>query len=234
MSPTSCGRFRGACRSKPLRPAWSPTPDSWPGWLHQTGKNHVLRVSGGEASRLSWHHRLADVRTQAGSLARRSDRLSAVTLILLEFALAEAEAAPPAIGLPHTHIHGDLRLCHVLFTGDRVTGLLDIDQATWAERLVDVCYGAVSAPAPEGGAFLTFAEIQTFLRAYDRAAPFTPDEENSLKSGLLAALVELLGDLVGFLDAGARNVTPEDLERAEGLFAEVAQAPSASLLERGR
>ena len=115
-----------------------------------------------------------------------------------------------------------------------MTGLLDIDQATWAERLVDVCYGAVSAPNPEVGAFLTFAEIRAFLGAYNIPSPFTPDEKAALKGGLLAALVELLGDLVQFLDDGALNVMTEDLERAEGLFADITQAPAATLLEQGR
>lgn len=162
------------------------------------------------------------------------DRLNTVTRSLLGTALAGAEAASPVTELPHTHIHGDLRLCHVLFNGEQVTGLLDIDQANWAERLADVCYGAVSAPNPEVGAFLTFAEIGTFLSAYDRTSPFTSDEKAALKGGLLAALVELLGDLVQFLDAEAQGVTLEDLGRAKGLFANIAQVSATSLLEQGR
>nr|WP_180970214.1 phosphotransferase [Deinococcus planocerae] len=74
------------------------------------------------------------------------------TRALLPDVTARLHAAfPEELALPRTHLHGDFRLCNVLHMGDEGTGLLDVDQATWGERLTDVCSGLVSALTHPGG-----------------------------------------------------------------------------------
>ncbi|MEJ7653433.1 MAG: hypothetical protein WKH64_08895 [Chloroflexia bacterium] len=43
-----------------------------------------------------------------------------------------------------THINGAFYICHAPYTGDQVSGMTDIVEATYGDQFVDVCYGAVS------------------------------------------------------------------------------------------
>lgn len=198
---------------------------------HRYGQGFESRVMGGEASRVTWADRAQDVGDLVAALERFFPVLAETTRQLLPEVAARLRAAfPEGQTLPRTHLHGDFRLCHVLYTGDEVTGLLDVDQSTWGERLTDLCYGLMSAPTPENGAFLTLAELRRFFQTYDALLPLEDTERAALVPGLLLAGLELLGDLLLFLERGVSGVTPADVQRAEQLLADLAVLQQDGLL----
>jgi len=124
---------------------------------------------------------------------------------------------------PHTFsasmLHGDFRLCHVFFHDDRLTGIIDVDQSTYGERWVDLCYGLVSGADPERGSLFDFATLQTALHMYQRALPLPEGDRVALKAAFAYAVLETLRDLLPGVIAGTASV--QDLEVTQQLGAHI-------------
>lgn len=115
--------------------------------------------------------------------------------------------------LSKTHIHGGFRLCHVMFDRGGVSGVIDAEHLTYAERLWDICVGLVSHPNPARCLLLELGEVLSLLKLYDRLYPLTKADRRSLKGVLqLALLNELAGTLL-FLSTGRSEADPQDARR---------------------
>lgn len=115
--------------------------------------------------------------------------------------------------LSRTHIHGDFRLCHVMFDRGGVSGVIDAEHLTYGERLWDVCVGLVSHPNPARCLLLELSEVLSLLRLYDRLYPLTKTDRRALKGVLqLALLNELAGTLL-FLSTGQSETKQQDARR---------------------
>lgn len=113
--------------------------------------------------------------------------------------------------LSKTHIHWDFRFCHVLFEGDKVTGILDSEQATYAERIYDVCVAFVSHPNPARRLLLDGDQILAALKHYDELYPFSQVDKEGLKAMLLCALLNDLAGTLLFLQTGQSESEQGDL-----------------------
>jgi Ser/Thr protein kinase RdoA (MazF antagonist) len=114
--------------------------------------------------------------------------------------------------LSKTHIHWDFRFCHVLFEGDKVTGILDAEQATYAERIYDVCVAFVSHSNPARSLLLDGDQILSALKHYDELYPFSQVEKEGLKAMLLCALLNDLARTLLFLQTGQSESQQGDLK----------------------
>ncbi|GAA6615594.1 phosphotransferase [Scytonema sp. NUACC26] len=83
--------------------------------------------------------------------------------------------------LPQTMIHGDFRFCHVFFQDNSLSGIVDVDESTQGERLIDLCYGLASGSSPEAGSLLTFKQLQDTLLMYNQSLPLNQQERSILK-----------------------------------------------------
>lgn len=91
----------------------------------------------------------------------------------------------PVCTIPKTVIHGDFRFCHVLFQDNRLSGIIDTDESTQGDRLLDLCYGLASGSAPEAGSLLTFEQLQDTLLLYHHSLPLN-EQERSILKGMFA------------------------------------------------
>lgn len=126
--------------------------------------------------------------------------------------------------LSKTHIHGDFRLCHVMFDQGGVSGVIDAEHLTYAERLWDVCVGSVSHPNPVRCLLLELGEVLSLLKLYDRLYPLTKADRRTLKGVLQLALLNELAGILLFLGTGQSEANLQDarrlwktLEHVEGL-----------------
>lgn len=94
--------------------------------------------------------------------------------------------------LEQTILHGDFQFCHVFFEEDVLSGLVDVDQSTQGERLIELCYGLASGSSPEGGSFLTFERLRSTLMMYHRCLPLSEAEQSILKGVFAWAFLETL------------------------------------------
>jgi aminoglycoside phosphotransferase (APT) family kinase protein len=106
----------------------------------------------------------------------------------------------------------------VFFTGTRVTGLIDCDQVTWGDRLLDLAYGAVSHPDPALGAWLGAEEVVRLVRRYDGLVGLTGAERRFLPAALVFAALEQLAETASFLGSDRANVGAADVKRATRLL----------------
>lgn len=116
--------------------------------------------------------------------------------------------------LSKTNIHWDFRFCHVLFEGDMVSGILDSEQATYAERIYDVCVAFVSHSNPARCLLLDGDQILSALKHYDKLYPFSQVDKEGLKAMLLCALLNELGGKLLFLQTGQSEVKQTDVDNA--------------------
>ena len=119
--------------------------------------------------------------------------------------------------LPSTHLHGDPRLCHVLFEDSAVTGLIDLDQAVWGERLSDIVRAAVSHPDPANAGLLDPSLIRAFIAAYDCESHLTEAEQAWLPAALRAAVAEACSDVQHFHAKNPARISAVDVARVEAL-----------------
>lgn len=117
---------------------------------------------------------------------------------------------------PKTIIHGDFRLCHVLFEGKQIRGIIDIDQSTQGEKFVDLCYGLVSGASPESGSLLNHEQVIYALNTYHQFFPLTKNEIASLKAFFSYAALETLSELAGNVMAGTAKL--QEIQRTEQLL----------------
>jgi Ser/Thr protein kinase RdoA (MazF antagonist) len=114
--------------------------------------------------------------------------------------------------LSKTHIYWDFRFCHVLFEGDTVTGILDSEQSTYAERIYDVCVAIVSHSNPARCLLLNPQQVLGSLKRYDELYPFNSYDHRGLKAMLLCALLNELGGKLLFLQTGQSESKQEDVD----------------------
>ncbi len=114
--------------------------------------------------------------------------------------------------LSKTHIHWDFRFCHMLFEDSKVSGILDSEQATYAERIYDVCVALVSHSNPTRCLLLSLEQVFGALRRYNELYPFSQHDHDGLKAMMLCALLnELTGQLL-FLQTGQSESRREDVD----------------------
>jgi len=111
---------------------------------------------------------------------------------------AESLAEPQ----PGPMIHGDFRGQNVLFSGDRVAGVLDFDNAEPAPRLIDLAYALVFFAAVLASAPMTREELESFLAAYESESPLSEREREGLPAYLRFSWVRgmLLWARIAYLD----------------------------------
>jgi Ser/Thr protein kinase RdoA (MazF antagonist) len=115
-------------------------------------------------------------------------------------------------GLSKTHIHWDFRFCHVLFEGNRVTGILDSEQAAYAERIYDVCVAVVSHSNPARCLLLSPQQVFDSLKRYNKLYPLNSYDCDGLKAMLLCVLLNELGGKLFFLQTGQSESKQEDVD----------------------
>jgi Ser/Thr protein kinase RdoA (MazF antagonist) len=104
--------------------------------------------------------------------------------------------------LSKTHIHWDFRFCHVLFEDNKISGILDSEQATYAERIYDVCIALASHSNPARCLLMNVEQIFFALQRYNQLYPFNQADKEGLEAMVLCALLnELTGQLL-FLQTG--------------------------------
>lgn len=128
-------------------------------------------------------------------------------------------------GLSKTHVHWDFRFCHVLFEGNNVTGILDSEQATYAERIYDVCVAVVSHSNPARCLLLSTEQIFQGLRRYDELYPFNTFDREGLKAMLLCALLNELGGKLLFLQTEQSESEQIDVDRTWELLESIYNLP---------
>lgn len=87
----------------------------------------------------------------------------------------------PICTMPQTVIHGDFRFCHVFFQDNVLSGIIDMDESTQGERLLDLCYGLISGSSAEAGSLLTFGQLRNTLLMYHQILPLNEQEQLTLK-----------------------------------------------------
>jgi Ser/Thr protein kinase RdoA (MazF antagonist) len=134
---------------------------------------------------------------------------------LITRAIQELEARGPQ-EFTQVIVHGDARLCHALYEGEKFSGFIDFDQSTQGERWMDLCYGLISGPEPHSGSQLTLKQVQYALRHYHEWLKIPPDERAALKACFAYAGLETLSELALFHQRGVLPL--EELRRTEGLL----------------
>lgn len=97
-----------------------------------------------------------------------------------------------ACALKQTILHGDFRFCHVFFEGNVLSGIVDADESTQGERLIELCYGLVSGSSPTGGSLLSFEQLKSILATYHQCMPLNESEQSILKGVFAWAFLETL------------------------------------------
>lgn len=128
--------------------------------------------------------------------------------------------------LSKTHIHGDFRLCHVMFDQSGVSGVIDAEQITYAERLWEVCVGLVSHPNPARCLLLELGEVLELLKLYDGLLPFTEADRQASKGVLQLALLNELSGALQFLETGYSDTRPQDARRVWHALEQVDALPN--------
>ncbi|KAB8320861.1 phosphotransferase [Tolypothrix campylonemoides VB511288] len=126
--------------------------------------------------------------------------------------------------LTQTILHGDFRFCHVFFQDNVLSGLVDVDESTQGERLIDLCYGLASGSSPAGGSLLTFEQLRSTLSMYHQCLPLSETEQSVLKGAFAYAFLETLGDLSEF------KATKKDIDATQVLLRTVLKASTEELL----
>lgn len=126
--------------------------------------------------------------------------------------------------LPQTILHNDFRFCHVFFQDNSLSGVVDVDQSTQGERLLDLCYGLASGSSPESGSLLTFEQLQNTLLMYHQYLPLSELEQSLLKGVLVYALLETLNGL------SQCNGTEQDFNMTQTLLLSILNAREKELL----
>lgn len=130
----------------------------------------------------------------------------------------------PVCNLPQTILHNDFRFCHVFFQDNSLSGVVDVDQSTQGERLLDLCYGLASGSSPEGGSLLTFEQLQNTLLMYHQCLPLSKLEQSIFKGVLTYAFLETLYGL------SQDKPTEQDINKTQNLLYSVLNASEKELL----
>lgn len=128
-----------------------------------------------------------------------------------------------ALTLPQTILHGDFRFCHVFFLDDSLSGFVDVDQSTQAERFIDFCYGLASGSSPEDVSLLTFEQLKSTLSIYHQHLPLNKAEQSVLKGAFAYAFLETLDDLT------QSRATKQDIDKTQILLRAILKASKEEL-----
>jgi aminoglycoside phosphotransferase (APT) family kinase protein len=110
-----------------------------------------------------------------------------------------AALAPQELStLPRTLTHGDFHGSNLLFAGDVVVGLLDLDAVDVAPRAADVAYAVLMMARKGRGRFdLRKSAFEIFLQGYDQGPrPLEPSERRLLAPLMLLSQLPEAGYLV--------------------------------------
>jgi homoserine kinase type II len=118
---------------------------------------------------------------QDGDLAKLQRQLQA-HLASLENGLAGHRP------LPHLVIHGDYYADNLLFTGDRIAGVVDYDKARWQPRVVELAEALIYFASPRAGDFkhlvypgvLESEPLACFLQSYASVSTLDKSEMAAL------------------------------------------------------
>jgi|GEM_PF-1561428 len=91
---------------------------------------------------------------------------------------------------PETIIHNDYRAQNLLFSGDQISGILDLDSTCLGPRIFDVVYALSFFQAVVAEEPLSETEMVVFLRGYYRTKDLTPAELDCLGAWLSLALLK--------------------------------------------
>lgn len=130
----------------------------------------------------------------------------------------------PICTMPQTMIHGDFRFCHVFFQDNVLSGIIDMDESTQGERLVDLCYGLASGSSPEAGSLLTFEQLQDTLLMYHQSLPLSDQERSTLK-GMFAYMF-----LATLVHLSYSNGTEQGINVTQDLLRSILSIPEQELL----
>lgn len=185
--------------------------------FHRIGFKYSHPVRGGDA--LTWASQRKNLHELWHDLKDRpfiSQELVSESMRVIE----ETEICT----LPQTILHNDFRFCHVFFQDNFLSGVVDVDQSTQGERLLDLCYGLASGSSSEGGSLLTFEQLQNTLLMYHQCLPLSELEQSVLKGVLADAFLETLNDL------SQCNGTEQDINMTQTLLDSVLRASEKELL----
>lgn len=129
-----------------------------------------------------------------------------------------------ACALTPTIIHGDFRFCHVFFKDNILSGLIDADESTQGERLIELCYGLASGSSPAAGSLLTFEQLCSTLAIYHQCLPLSKSEQSILKAVFAWAFLETLVSL------SESHATEQDISMTLTLFRAVLKTSNKELL----
>jgi Ser/Thr protein kinase RdoA (MazF antagonist) len=176
--------------------------------FHKTGEDYKPRVY---ANARDIHHFLRDAITELQPYTYTSlqsafleEIIFYVQRIFNDFKIHDA--------LSKTHIHWDFRFCHALSENEAISGILDSEQATYAERIYDVCIALVSHSNPARCLLLDTDQVLSALKRYDELYPFNLADRQGLKAMLLCALLNELSGKLLFLQTGQSESKQEDVD----------------------
>ena len=196
--------------------------------FHRIGVSYAPRVHSGYRNIHDFLREATEDLKNAYKLSAKHEDLLGRTIPYVENAFRGLESSNE---LSKTHIHGDFRLCHVLFDKQHVSGVIDAEHVTYAERLYDLCTGLVSHPNPARCLFLDFDEILGLLKLYNALYPLTQADRGALKAMLLLALLNELSGALLFLKTGRSETKPRDAQRVWRTLAQLSDMKNDELLE---
>ena len=197
--------------------------------FHRLGASYTPRINSGYRDIHTFLREATEELTHSSYLSSERQDLLARTTAYTENVFSNLENSNE---LSKTHIHGDFRLCHVLFSKQGVSGIIDAEHATHAERLYDLCTGLVSHPNPARCLFLELNEIFELLHLYNHLYPLTQPDRQNLKAMLLMTLLNELAGASLFQGTGQSESEPRDVERAWRTLSYLDAVSNDTLLER--
>jgi len=183
----------------------------WMAAIHNAGEQYPHENRGSNATwKGKWEQRQA--------VYKALETFDFLNKELILQAAQEIEALGPQT-FKKVIIHGDSRLCHVLYQEDILSGLIDFDQSTQGERWIDLCYGLISGAEPQNGSQLSFKQLQNALRHYHEWLKIPEDEQAALKAFFAYAGLETLTELANFNQRGVLPLT--EIRKTEALLAAI-------------
>jgi hypothetical protein len=177
--------------------------------FHRVGLDYQPRVF---ANQRGLKYFLSDAVSIFEEIQSLSEEQNAWLKSLLGYIESSFERVAWGKDLSKSHIHWDFRFCHVLFDEGGVSGIIDPEQATFAERLFDVVIGIVSHSDPARALLLNHQEILEGLHLYNLLYPFSQSDRKALKAMILCALYNELAGKILFLSTGVSDTQEQDVE----------------------
>jgi Ser/Thr protein kinase RdoA (MazF antagonist) len=190
--------------------------------FHRLGENYEPRVY---ANARDIHHFLQDAVTELKPYSFTAQQMRLLEQII-PYIQSVFEDFKRHDALSKTHIHWDFRFCHVLFDSSTVTGILDAEQATYAERIYDVCVAIVSHSNPARCLLLSSQQVFSALGRYNELFAFNQHDRDALKAMLLCAFLNELGGKLLFLQTGQSESKQEDIDNTWTMLETVYLVPA--------